>query len=207
MRETTICLVCGKPIWRYRPQVQAAPGEGVPMIPAAHDYAPGSRAHGRTGAEDPNPLGRPGPVINILHPLGACLRHLPRSRVSRLRAEVAALRREIAGDFDALDRGVVEAGTTASRAIGCTEKLLRYIQEQATRAGLPVPDEDSAASPPTEAQARERAGMAPGHPEWLTRELDDAGDTLLGALCVELWPDDEYEDITADGGGETGTTP
>lgn len=55
--------------------------------------------------------------------------------------------------------------------------------------------------PRDERATRRHHHMAPGHPEWLTRESPEGDDEILGALCAELWPDDEYTEITAEGGG------
>lgn len=49
-----------------------------------------------------------------------------------------------------------------------------------------------------EPTARYHLGMAPNHPEWLTRSLPDADEEYLADLADELWPCDEYTEITID---------
>jgi hypothetical protein len=164
------------------------------------NFAPGSHAHGCPGAAEPSPV-EAGPM-NIMHPFAAFRRHLPRSRVTRLRDEVAAL----AAGLDALDRGVTETGLTAAEAIalakeldiraGLLEDKARTLFGLARRLGPGAAGDEETAG---EAAALARAGIAPGHPESLTAELDEADEEALAARCRELWPHDEYEAITADG--------
>lgn len=52
--------------------------------------------------------------------------------------------------------------------------------------------------------ARAGIGMAPRHPERITRELPDAQEEQLAELAAELWPDDEWTEITAETRKEDG---
>lgn len=150
------------------------------------NFAPGSHAHGCPGADETSPAWKAGPVIDIISHLPVCLRHLPRSRVARLRAELAAVRTEL----DALDRGVIEAGTMAGRADCRTASLLRYMQERAAAAGLPEPDEASEKTPRPHAI--------------ITAEQRRTADALCETYAGELWTPAEREafrNLTADGNG------
>jgi len=48
-----------------------------------------------------------------------------------------------------------------------------------------------------ERAARAAIGMPARHPEHITRELRRGDEAWLATLCTQLWPDDEYADITA----------
>lgn len=55
-----------------------------------------------------------------------------------------------------------------------------------------------------ERHARAQLGMAPRHPERLTRELPEQQEEQLAAVATELWPDDEWTEITAETRKEDG---
>jgi hypothetical protein len=46
-----------------------------------------------------------------------------------------------------------------------------------------------------ERQTRTQLGMAPRHPERITRELPEDQEELLAWLADEAWPEEEYADI------------
>jgi hypothetical protein len=45
-----------------------------------------------------------------------------------------------------------------------------------------------------EFSARVQIKVPPGHPEWVTRDLDAASEEDLAWLCDEAWPLDEWVD-------------
>jgi hypothetical protein len=49
-----------------------------------------------------------------------------------------------------------------------------------------------------ERQARAQLRMALRHPERITRELPEHQEEQLAGLAAELWPDDEWTQITAE---------
>jgi hypothetical protein len=120
----------------------------------------------------------------------ALIKHRLRSRTNPM-AMLVAETQFLAG---ALNKARTEAERQTCRA----DLLLQHIQ--AANANF-APDEDT--QPPSlplaERSARQQAGMASGHPEYLTTDLGDAPEEMLAALADRTWPADEYEDVTADG--------
>jgi hypothetical protein len=131
--------------------------------------------------------------VNIMPHLPAFLRHRRVTRYARLRAELTGVRLEL----DGLDRGVIEAGLTGSRALERITRLYDFMREHHPEGGL-LPAAEAA----PEGDLREMLRMPPGHPESLTAELDGADEEMLVGLCTELWPGDEWADFAADSYGE-----
>jgi hypothetical protein len=52
-----------------------------------------------------------------------------------------------------------------------------------------------------EREARDVAGLPPGHPERMRRPLRDRYEERLAELAAQTWPDDEYEIELHDEGG------
>jgi hypothetical protein len=68
--------------------------------------------------------------------------------------------------------------------------------------GIERAAEDRTTTPGNEAATRAALGMPAGHPESLTTELSPADEVKLAAYATDMWPHDEYADITADDYGE-----
>ncbi len=187
-RLTGMCSTCGQIF--YVDQGHACPGpRHVLLLAPLNDF--GHRGVGSTSAaSETSPAWKAGPMAHHAPFSGRALaRRALRTRRDRRLDELEA-------GVDALDRGVIEAAAMAGQAVVSTASLVRYMREQAALAGLPGPDASAPVpQPPSEAQARELAGMAAGHPESLGAELPEADEEMLGAYCAELWPDD----VTAEG--------
>lgn len=125
--------------------------------------------------------------------LAALLAHLPKTRCARLRAELDEVRAEL----DALDRGVVDNGLAihkASLQINAAFKAITLTPQQAAELIERARAGDTLEAP-------RPAGLPKNHPESLVTELNPADEDELAELCTELWPNDEYLGITADGPG------
>ena len=128
--------------------------------------------------------------------------------LGRLRADLDELRNKVAGacqGLDALDRGIVEAGLTASHAMSHVDKLLARMEE--TAAGefrldgpgdaLQEPDPDT--EPPSDEPAFRGDDLPAEHPESMLLELAPADEVMLARYASDMWSRDEYLQITADG--------
>jgi hypothetical protein len=129
----------------------------------------------------------------------ALIKHRLRSRtnpMAMLVAETQFLARSLNEARIEAERQSIEAERQRSRA----DALLWRIGASNRAAGL-EPDETapSPSLPLAERAARQQACMPSGHPEYLGTELPEADEELLGELAAGTWPEDEYEDVTADG--------
>jgi hypothetical protein len=117
-----------------------------------------------------------------------------RTRYARLRAELARVRAVL----DALDRGVIEAGLIAAQAVERLDaqdeawSLWRVMHGRVREQAADQP------APEGEGDLREILRMPSGHPESPAALLSDTDEGMLAVLCTELWPRDEYTQITAD---------
>ena len=120
----------------------------------------------------------------------ALIRHRLRSRTNPM-AMLVAETQFLAG---ALNKARIEAERQHLRA----DVLLQHVQA-ANAHFAPEQDAQSPSLPLSEREAREQAGMASGHPEYLGAELPEADEEMLAALADRTWPEDEYEGIPAEG--------
>jgi hypothetical protein len=129
----------------------------------------------------------------------ALIKHRLRSRTNPV-AILVAETQFLAAALNKARLEVQRLSIEAERQKHRADALLWNMQAANRAAGLEPRDEPPAPSlPQGEHAARERAGMPSGHPESLGAELDETDEESLASLCLELWPGDEYEDITAEG--------
>lgn len=119
----------------------------------------------------------------------------PRKRLAALRAEIARLEKDNADLLERARRaelyGSAYARTIAARAAMDAGHL------DPAELGLPC----AAAGPGDTLEVPRPAGLAKNHPESLVTGLNPDGEDELDELRTELWPNDEYLGITADGPG------
>jgi hypothetical protein len=172
----------------------------------ANDFAPGWCPTTSHGAMEPHLSEKAGPVTTMPY-RPAYLRHRRTPGAASLRAQLA----EIHDALDALDRGLIEAGLTASRADARVDQVLRHLRKtEDLRQAVLCGEQDERDPDPcyeiSEHEERDAAVMPHGHPESLVNELARADEDELGAYAAELWPRDEYAEITAEDWRERGAT-
>lgn len=192
-------------------------------IASAHESAPGGCSNSHAGAQDPHLPWKAGPVKIIAH-LPACLRGRRAALLAELSAvqdDLTAQRAELAeaiAGLDALDRGLIDADLNGTRANARVDEVFEWMRRQAAEAGfgdeLP-PGVISAAALMSGEEYRkidaelwgsqERTdGLPAEHPESMVIELADADEGELGLYAFEMWPKDEYAEITAEDWQERG---